>query len=152
MKRYKLMTVYLLLLTVFIMGCSEQKADDSPPKRAIDSYLEGLRDRDPDKIYKVVTFEAYRQLQFPGKLDKVFQDQAKLVGNIENWEFIDKPYIDELNNQALIKTKIKATKGVFVLEFDIRRRGSTWFMYGAEQVNTGTPTNIESKYKIENFK
>lgn len=133
-KSFLVFAIGLIALMVGVIGCGEPKVDDRAPKQVINTYLEGFRDKNPEKIYKTVSAETYRGLQVPGTVDSIFRDQSRVSGDIQNWQLIGEPYIDEVNNQAMIKVLVKATKATFTLEFDLRRTGNQWYMYGVEQV------------------
>lgn len=135
-RRFIVVAVGLILMMIGVIGCGEPKVDDKAPKQVINTYLEGFRDKNPEKIFKTVSTETYRSLNTPGKLDSIFKDQSKATGDIQSWQIMGTPYIDEVNNQALIKVLVKATKATFTLDFDLRRTGDEWYMYGVEQVNT----------------
>lgn len=130
------MAIGLILLMVGVIGCGEPKVDDKAPKQVINTYLEGFRDNNPEKIYKTVATETYRNIMIPGKLDVLFREQNRVSGQIQSWQFVGKPDISEVNNQALIKVLVKAAKGPFTLEFDLRRTGDKWYMYGVEQADS----------------
>lgn len=132
-RRFIVFAIGLIILMVGVMGCGKPKVDDKAPKQVINTYLEGFRDKNPEKIYKTVSSETYRSLQVPGKIDSIFRDQTRVSGNIQSWTFMGKPDIDEVNNQALIQVLVKASKTTFTLKFDLRRTGDEWYMYGVEQ-------------------
>lgn len=135
-RRFIIFAIGLIVMMVGVIGCGEPKVDDKAPKQVINTYLEGFRDKNPEKIYKSVVTETYKSLRAPGQLDAVFREQSKATGDIQNWQVIGEPYIDEVNNQAIIKVLVKATKATFALEFDLRKFGDQWYMYGVQQVNS----------------
>lgn len=152
MKKGLLVSIIGLMFVTILAGCGEPKVNDGPPKKVIGTYLEGFRDKQPEKIYNSVSFEAYQELRFPGKLENMFKAQDAQVGKITGWSFTGKPYLDELNNQALIQTVVKTTKQTFTFQFDLRRIGDRWYVYGIDQNGGSGGGKKDPKYNMGNFK
>ncbi len=131
-KRIVFLLIGLITISV-ITGCGKPKVNDGPPKEIINTYLEGFRDRKPEKIYNTISFEAYQQLRFPGKLEGLFRAQDHQFGKITGWNFVGDSYIDEVNNQAIIETLVKTSTQTFIFEFDVRRIGDRWYVHGLKQ-------------------
>ncbi len=131
-----LFSVFLvILLASLFTGCNtgSKEPDVAIQKQVINTYLEGMRDLDYDKLKETVTYSVYSS--WPADREKFkekLSQQQEPVGKIKSWEFEPDPYLDEVNNQAIIKTKVTTDKYQTTLTFDLRKKGDRWQVYGIE--------------------
>lgn len=127
--------IFIALILIFLAaGCGEPKVTDEAPKKVVDTYLEGFRDKNPEKVYKSVSYEVYKDMMFPPqKLQRTFAEQNKKVGQITGWQYIGESYIDEVNNQAILQLMVKTTKSSLLYEVDLRKTGDYWYILSIKQ-------------------
>lgn len=130
--------IYCLALTIIFAGCGRTTVKALPvdePKRILNTYLEGLRDHDPAKIKQAVTYEVYSSWgNDKKKTDRMFAQQDTATGPINRWAFAADPYFDEINNQAIIRTRLNTEKAFYVIDFDLRKE-DRWIIYGTKIIN-----------------
>lgn len=138
MRIQNLLLVCGLALFMFITGCGTtttplpSKAEE--PKQVLNTYLEGLRDQDFEKIKLGVSYAVYRSWPVDQKkLIEIFEAQEKSIGAIKKWEFTSEPYFDEVNNQAIIQTRLTTDKAFYVIDYDMRKQ-TRWYIFGSKMV------------------
>lgn len=143
MKKY-LAPLFLILLSLLIFtGCSrapeEKPVDDKLQKKIISTYMEGLRDKDRNKIYNSVSFDMRKTFVLDRDLEQFFNDFEQQVGAVKNWAFPEGgSHVDELNGQAIIKTLIITTKKKLPMDIDLRRNPKgNWLIYAIKVSESG---------------
>lgn len=125
------------LFLAFLNGCSSTpQADNQIPKQVLNTYLEGIRDKDYPKLIKTAYPEDLAKWpQEPQKLKEFLtRTQEETTGNIKSWKMEDKPFVDELNNQAIIRTELTTEKYRLLIDFDLRKQPDQWRIYGAQTI------------------
>ena len=134
--------ISLILVFIFSLvftGCGNfsltgsKEPDITTQKQVINTYLEGIRDLDYDKLKETVTYNVYSSWpQDRGKFKEMLSQQQQPVGEIKTWQFEPDPYVDEVNNQSIIPTIVTTKKYKVTLTFDLRKNGDQWRVYGME--------------------
>jgi hypothetical protein len=125
------------LFLAFLNGCSSTpQPDNRIPKQVLNTYLEGIRDKDYTKLIKSAYPEDLAKWpQDPQKLKELLtKSQDETTGNIKSWKMEDKPFVDELNNQAIIRTDVATDKYSLVIDFDLRKQPDHWRIYGTQTI------------------
>jgi len=144
-----LSVLLVLILSVIFTGCSglpfagTKKPDAAIQKQVVNTYLEGLRDLDYDKLKETVTYSVYSSWpKDREKFKEKLSQQQQPVGKIKTWTFEPDPHVDEVNNQSIILTKVTTEKYKVTLTFDLRKKGDKWQVYGIE---TGKMMSLDEK-------
>ncbi|PKM83116.1 MAG: hypothetical protein CVU89_03010 [Firmicutes bacterium HGW-Firmicutes-14] len=139
--------VLVLVLSSVFTGCGnaslsgKKQPDATIQKQVINTYLEGLRDLDYDKLKGTVTYSVYSTWpEDREKFKEMLSEQQKPVGAIKTWKFAPDPYVDEVNNQSIIITTVTTEKYQVTLTFDLRKKGDRWRVYGIE---TGKKVSLD---------
>ncbi len=128
--------ILVLILFSLLTGCSNlgtKKPDAAIQKQVVNTYLEGLRDLDYDKLKETVTYSVYSSWpEDRKKFKEKLSQQQQPVGKIKTWTFQPDPHVDEVNNQSVILAKVTTEKYQVTLTFDLRKIGDKWQVYGIE--------------------
>ena len=128
--------IMVLILSSIFTGCSSlgsKEPDAAIQKQVVNTYLEGLRDLDYDKLKETVTYSVYSSWpEDREKFKEKLSQQQQPVGKIKTWTFQPDPHIDEVNNQSIILAKVTTEKYQVTLTFDLRKKGDKWQVYGIE--------------------
>ena len=137
LKKVLKLIIFSGLFLTFINGCSSTlQPDNQIPKQVLNTYLEGIRDKDYAKLIKTAYPEDLAKWpQDPQKLKEFLtKSQDETTGNIKSWKMEAKPFVDELNNQAIIRTDVTTDKYRLVMDFDLRKQPDQWRIYGAQTI------------------
>lgn len=124
--------VALIILLVF-SGCKsgpEQKLE--APKHAINTYLEGIRDRDKKKILDTVDSRVYLRFdESDPELEKFFSTFVQTNGALKRWTIDDKDvFFSEVNGQAIMNVNVVTVNRNLNMKFDVRTDdGEKWYVF-----------------------
>lgn len=138
----------LLLVAIIFSGCGSPAADGSEQKKVLQTYLEGLRDKDYAKLE--ITANPDDMANWPKDPKKFKKFLAQTMdyssGAIKSWTFEKQPYVDELNNQVIIQAALVTEKYNMGMAFDIRKLADEWRIYGVK-VDSQVPIKKDSMRK-----
>ncbi len=144
MLKKHLAALFLFLMSLFIFtGCNTSSAKKAPDvtlqKKIISTYLEGIRDKDSNKIYGTISYTMRRGFTIDPQMKQFFSNFEQQVGAIKKWTFSEKDiYLDDLNGQAIIKTNIITSKRNLPMDIDLRRgTNGNWFIYAINISDSG---------------
>ncbi|KNZ69208.1 hypothetical protein Tfer_2154 [Thermincola ferriacetica] len=141
----KLRMMYLIIGLVLLSlaaGCGGGSPGGNEPKaaaqkRIINTYLEGLKDLDYNKLKQSVTYSVYSSWPTDRtKFKEMLAERQKPMGTIRNWTLETNPYVDELNNQTLVRATVTTDKYKVILKFDLRKYSNQWRIYGVDTERT----------------
>ncbi|MDT3699063.1 MAG: hypothetical protein RO469_06505 [Thermincola sp.] len=131
----------VLLVVVIIAGKMffTKDAGIKEPLKALDTYLQGLKEHDFKKVNQAVSNAVYYTVYEPSsevltKFEETLAEKEKEIGKTENWTFEPDPYFNEINNQAIITARITTSENLFVIEYDMRKFNH-WIIYGDKTIS-----------------
>lgn len=144
MRKRTVLIICTLVLLVIVSGCDKpaaiKRSPAEEPMKVLDTYLEGLKERNYDKVKQAVADSVYNPGPEDRKLfEKGIAEQERMTGKTQKWTFDPNPFVDEINNQAIIRTRVTTSKYYYIMDYDLRKMGK-WVIYG---------TNIVSKTSLQ---
>lgn len=136
----------LMIMLMLASGCNGKASSPNieAQQKVINTYMEGLKFSDKNKILQSVTPDAAQEYQLnPASLKKVLDDQ-KTVGAVKQWKIVGEPYVDELNNQSLIEVTAVYPKTVYQLQFDLRRMSGIWGVLSIKVIDPSSKSNTKN--------